>query len=360
MGQTTGGLTSIDFLEALRTAFPAFAKKGKSGHYGQHDAEEWYSHIISQLKQNQRINLGGQCYSSYDSFIDNYLSGQMVSTLRCEEEARDKLPTEIVETFVHLNCHISSSISRLRDGLLAGLTVAISKHSPSLDRCASDTKTGRITRLPIYLTCLFVRVHWNREINKQVKCNRKVTFPFELDATEFCAEVLRRKLGRPSRLRTLPASDGLRGLREDAEDRNHNRGHHGNSKWAAANHEDAAGRMVPARGFVVAWSPLAAPADMKEKSEAVVRTKEAEANLGDVKQGLIDELQLHISQDQWGNLSGKYELMGVITHLGTSADSGEYYRNVEKEGDGGLWCCYRTGEVVEVPRERIKTLAEGG
>ncbi|KAG0643134.1 hypothetical protein HOY80DRAFT_1098165 [Tuber brumale] len=276
MGQNTGGLEPIAFLEALHTAFPAFAKK---------------------------------CFSSYDSPIDKYLSGQTVSTLICEEEAWDKLPTEIVETFVNLNCHISSPTSHLLDGLLAGLTVAISKHGASLDRYASDTKTGRITRLPRYPTSLFARLHRNRKINKKVKCNRKVIFPFELDATEFCVEVLRHTLS--------PTSNGLRDLREDAEDLNRTGGHLGNRKWVAANHAYAARRMAPASESGLASSPLAGQAEGKEKGGAEAKSKEAQANIGDREQELIDELDPSISQDEGCNLSGQYELMGVITHQGT-------------------------------------------
>ncbi|KAG0135863.1 hypothetical protein HOY82DRAFT_628672 [Tuber indicum] len=127
IGLTTGLLTPNGFLEELRTSFPRFAKKGKYGHYGQQGAEEWYSHTISVLKQKQRIGLGGECFPTWDSFIDTDLSGEMVSTLRCDQETRDRPPTESVQPFVNLNCQISSSINNLRDGLLAGLTAATSK-----------------------------------------------------------------------------------------------------------------------------------------------------------------------------------------------------------------------------------------
>jgi len=44
---------------------------------------------------------------------------------------------------------------------------------------------------------------------------RKVTYPFELDATEFCSDELRSKL--------IPVRDTLRDLHKDAFDREHAR-----------------------------------------------------------------------------------------------------------------------------------------
>lgn len=149
MGQTTEGFPPMMFLGALRTAFPQFAQKGKDGQYAQQDAEECYSQIITQLRQKLKIN--GD--SSNDvSFVDKYLSGTMVSTLKCDEDAPDEPPVETTETFVNLKCHISQSINHLRDGLIAGLTEKIEKNSPTLERDAIYTKTSKITRLPKYLT----------------------------------------------------------------------------------------------------------------------------------------------------------------------------------------------------------------
>ncbi|KAG0637547.1 ubiquitin carboxyl-terminal hydrolase [Tuber brumale] len=349
MGETTGGFPPMMFLGALRTAFPQFAQKGKDGHYAQQDAEECYSQIISQLKQKLKINPGGEGSSSSVSFIDKYLSGEMVSTLKCDEETPDEPPVEIVETFVNLKCHISASINHLRDGLLSGLTETIDKHSPSLDRDASYTKTSRITRLPRYLTCHFVRFYWKREINKKAKIMRKVTFPFELDATEFCTDELRQKL--------IPVRDRLRDLRKDAQDRERTRKR---LKRSAANPDDVAGGNAGASGFGAAQSQQAAQAEEKEKSEAEARLKEAEGNLPDWEQELKDKLDPGLAQDEGCNPSGLYELMGVITHQGASADSGHYCSYVKKEGDDDLWWFFNDEKVSEVPRDKIETLAGGG
>ncbi|KAG0123937.1 hypothetical protein HOY82DRAFT_635891 [Tuber indicum] len=131
-------------------------------------------------------------------------------------------------------------------------------------------------------------------------------------------------------------------------------------KCAAANPDDIASQIVPASGFGAARSPLAAAAEGKKKGEAVAKSKEAEASLGNREQRLIGELDPSIAQGEGCNLSGLYELMGVIPHQGTSATSGHYSSYVRKEGDEDWWWRFYGEKVVEVPKDRIETLAGGG
>jgi len=71
----------------------------------------------------------------------------------------------------------------------------------------------------------------------------------------------------------------------------------------------------------------------------VAKSKETDANLGDGEQGLIDGLDPDIAQDEGCNLSGLYELMGVIIHERTSADSNHYCSYVKT---GGVKICGAT------------------
>jgi len=174
MGETTGGFPPMMFLGALRNAFPQFAQRGKDGNYAQQDAEECYSQIISQLKQRLKISTGEEGSSTSISFIDKYLSGQMISTLKCDEETPDEPPLETTETFVSLKCHISVSTNHLRDGLLSGLSEKIDKHSPSLDRDSVYTKTSLITRLPRYLTVSF----WSSVLAQLANWDSVILFAF--------------------------------------------------------------------------------------------------------------------------------------------------------------------------------------
>lgn len=66
------------------------------------------------------------------------------------------------------------------------------------------------------------------------------------------------------------------------------------------------------------------------------------------------------------NKSGLYELRGVITHQGASADSGHYTAYVKKQNNGdtrtedGKWWWFNDERVTEVEADKIETLAGGG
>jgi ubiquitin carboxyl-terminal hydrolase 14 len=70
-------------------------------------------------------------------------------------------------------------------------------------------KTSRISRLPSYLTVQFVRFFWKPERNVKSKILRKVKFPMELDATDFCTDELKNKI--------LPLKNRLRELEKERE-----------------------------------------------------------------------------------------------------------------------------------------------
>ena len=69
-------------------------------------------------------------------------------------------------------------------------------------------------------------------------------------------------------------------------------------------------------------------------------------------------------------MSGRYELRGVVTHQGASADSGHYTSYVKKSGaigengkrkaEDGKWWWFNDDKVSEVEAEKIEGLAGGG
>ena len=147
------------------------------------------------------------------NFVDKYMSGTFDSVMACDEpESLDigETPLEMTENFFKLNCHINVDTNHLHDGLTAGLHEKIEKRSESLGRDSVYTKTSRISRLPKHLAVHFVRFDWRRTTNKKAKIMRKVTFPRELDALEYCNESLREML--------IPVRDKIRDLRKEEED----------------------------------------------------------------------------------------------------------------------------------------------
>lgn len=383
MSETQEGFPPLMFLNALHATFPQFAERAKNGGYAQQDAEEAWSQIISQLRQ--KLKLKASSATSTDtsstqstkaeeiSFIDKYLAGRTSSTLTCDEaEARDagEESVESSDVFLKLDCHIEKDTSHLRDGILKGLEEKIEKNSPVLGRDAIYTKTSRISRLPKYLTVHFVRFFWRKDIRKKTKIMKKVTFPLELDVVEFCTDSLRKQL--------VPVRDKVREVRKDEEDviraRKRQKIAHKQEEDRAA---DAAKGVAPTEDKKPAKSKESAKkgedtamVDAVYKTDAEFEAEQAEQILTGKKE-LFALINPELAADEGSNKSGLYELRGVVTHQGASADSGHYTSYVKKQGaldkatgkrkeEDGKWWWFNDEKVSEVDAEKIEGLSGGG
>lgn len=274
----------------LRAAFPQFAQRSRESNVmAQQDAEECWSQILSVLRTN--VKAPGQD----KSFVDTYLTGAFTTTLSCNETS-DEATVTGTESFLKLNCHIEITTNLMRDGILAALNEKLEKQSEVLGRNATWTKTFRISRLPKYLVVHFVRFYWKRDTSKKAKILRKVRFPAELDTTEFCTDELKKK--------TLPIRDALREIRKKQEE------------------EERARKRARVQAEV----------DSKDG-----KTNGAEKNAGEMA---VDEIDLESLVDQelkadiGSNPSGLYDLVGVMTHAGSNADSG-HWQGWTKQKEGG-------------------------
>jgi ubiquitin carboxyl-terminal hydrolase 14 len=379
MSQTQEGYEPVSFVSALRAAFPQFGERSKSGAgYAQQDAEEAWSQIITQLRQKVTLKEAGDD-SKAVSFIDKYMAGEFSTTLECDEPQARELgeePTSSKEPFLKLNCHIDVATNHLRDGIMNGLTEKIEKRSALLDRDAVYTKKSLISHLPKYLTVHFVRFFWRRDVQKKAKIMRKVTFPQELDAVEFCTSDLKKAL--------IPVRDKVREIRKDEEDIERAR------KRRKRNHTVSDADIAGSFG--------ASDADKKKKQEQEKKDgkkpatsadgdvqmdegetfktdaefeAEKEASLLAAKKELNALIDPELRKDDGANQSGLYELRGVVTHQGISADSGHYTAYVKKTApvdpktgkkgeEDGNWWWFNDDKVSEVPGDKIDTLAGGG
>lgn len=368
MSRTTDDFSPYIFLDALRRTYPQFAERSRTGHgYAQQDAEEAWSNIISQVRSNLKVKDAPESDSAV-SWVDKHMALQMVETLECDDpEARERGEQPIVntETYLKLDCHIKTEINHLRDGILAGLKEGlIEKHSAALDRNATYTKTAKISRLPQYLTVHFVRFYWKRETQKKAKILRKVSFPKELDILEFCTEDLRSKL--------VPVRDRLREVIKDEEDIDRAR------KRRKTNPVSEDESSKPAQEDKKSKKDEKKPATDSDgdtametyKTDAEWEHDKAEA-LRSAKQELLKLVNEDLARDTGANQSGIYELRGVVTHQGSSADSGHYTAYVKKPGrkdpvtgklgeEDGTWWWFNDDKVSEVPGDKIETLAGGG
>ncbi|KAH8648361.1 ubiquitin carboxyl-terminal hydrolase [Xylariales sp. PMI_506] len=372
MSETQDAVVPQMFLGALRNAFPQFAERSRSGPgFAQQDAEEAWSQIISQVRQRLKLDNA----TNDDSFIDSYMSGQFSSVLECDDPAAKEAGEQLVHTkdsFLKLNCHIDSATNHLTDGIQNGLIEKIEKKSEALGREATYTRTSKISRLPKYLTVHFVRFFWKRETQKKAKIMRKVTFPHELDVVEFCDDNLKKML--------IPVRDKVREIRKDEEDierarKRRKRTNEGDAMedipggmGAKLNPKDAQG----AQGDDSKKKAEDGDVEMTEtfKTDAEIDAEKATALLTAKKElyGLIDS---DLAKDEGANHSGLYELRGVVTHQGASADSGHYTAYVKKQApidpktgqkkdEDGKWWWFNDDKVTEVTADKIETLAGGG
>ena len=386
MSETQEGFPPLIFLNALQTTFPQFAERSRTGHgYAQQDAEEAWTQILSQLRQKLKVKATlapSTLTSSAEEpkaaqeipFIDKYLAGRFSSSLTCDEPAAIEAGEEPIlseDAFLKLDCHISGATNHLRDGILTGLEEKIEKHSPTLDRDAVYTKTSRISRLPKYLTVHFIRFWWKASIRKKSKIMKKVTFPAELDVVEFCTETLRKQL--------VPVRDKVREVRKDEEDVKRARKR---QKLAHKQEEDRAADDLKAKGpadekrLVNDKAAKNKGDDDKEMTDAVYKTdaeydaERAESILA-AKKELFALIDPELAADEGSNKSGLYELRGVVTHQGASADSGHYTSYVKKQGpidhetgkrkeEDGKWWWFNDDKVSEVEAEKIESLSGGG
>ena len=387
MSETQEGFPPLMFLNALQSTFPQFAEKSKTGHgFAQQDAEEAWSQIISQLRQKLKIketSAGSHAppsetvkASNEVSFIDRYLAGQFSSTLSCDEqEAQDagEEPIESSDVFLKLDCHIEKETNHLRDGILKGLEEKIEKNSPTFGRDVTYTRTSRISRLPKYLTVHFVRFFWKKDIRKKAKIMKKVTFPVELDVVEYCTETLRKQL--------IPVRDKVREICKDEEDvvraRKRQKIAHKQEEDRAADAANATKAKGSATEKELVKDKAAetkgedtAMADAVYKTDAQFEAEQAASILA-AKKALFALINPELAADEGSNKSGLYELRGIVTHQGASADSGHYTSYVKKQGaldkatgkrkeEDGKWWWFNDDKVSEVEAEKIETLSGGG
>ena len=395
MAETQAGFPPLMFLNALRTSFPQFAQKAKNGQgYAQQDAEEAWSQILSQLRQKLKIKEAGTLRdeagtatkrSQEISFIDKYFAGKFETLVECDEPGAKEAGEEPIkgeDTFLKLDCHISSPINHLRDGILSGLEEKIEKRSPKLERDALYTKRSRIARLPKYLTVHFVRFFWKRDAQKKAKIMKKVTFPMELDVVEFCAEQLKSAL--------IPVRDKIRDVRkeeldlerarkrqkrmekQDEEDKSLKSSTSGpqerGKKTTAEN--QSSGKSTSKTSTSTSAGGDTEMLDSPRQSDAEIDAQRV-ASLVAAKKEILRLIDSTSTVDDGANHTGLYELRGVVTHQGASADSGHYTAYIKKEGlkdpstgekgeEDGKWWWFNDEKVSEVDADKISGLSGGG
>ncbi|KAF2218656.1 hypothetical protein BDZ85DRAFT_253384 [Elsinoe ampelina] len=379
MSETQEGFPPLLLLNSLRSQFPQFAQKAKDGRgFAQQDAEEAWSSIVQTLRQKLRLEGDNKTTPPRtNNWVDKYLAGTFDQTMVCDDAEAKEEPVKSQDVFFKLDCNIRGDTNHMREGVSIGLNETIEKQSPSLNREATYTKASRISRLPKYLPVHFVRFFWRRDTQKKAKIMRKVTFPMEFDIAEFCTEELRKQI--------IPVRDRIREVRKEEEDVERAKKRQKRIQKEAAD-LDALGPSEPLTKKTAAERQKEKESETKEggskkeekkngqdvemsgtetyKTDAEIDAERA-AKVLEMKKELLSVVDPELAADEASNQTGLYELCGVVTHQGGSADSGHYTAYVKKgpKKDGTVenkWWWFNDDKVSEVDAEKIETLCGGG
>lgn len=364
MGESLEPYDPTVFISMLRAVFPQFAERSRSGPgYAQQDADEAWSQILSQLRGKLKT-------ADSVSVVDKFIAGRFETSLECkdpEAKASGEVPTRSEEVFLQLSCPVTTETRDLLHSIRATLEEEIDKHSTGLDRQAKYTKKTLIARLPKYFTVHLMRFDWLNENQVKAKKMRKVTFPAEFDAIEFCTNELKEKLA-PIRDKIVEVRNAEATFMKARK----------TSKLQHEKEEDRKSEPNKSRELKEGNTTNEERKDV-EIPEAVIKTdaeRDAEeaAILLTAKKELVSLIHKNLGElikDDGVNKSGLYDLRAVVTHAGRFADSGHYTAFVKKEGvvdvvtgkrgeEDGNWWWFDDAKVTEVGSEMIKTLAGGG
>jgi len=287
-------VTPIQFVMALRQKFPRFAEM-QNGGYMQQDADECLRGILQSLSQTLTSDAGNR--------IDDLFSFNLQSSMKClENDAEEVSKSEDSQRV--LICHLGTQtepISHIYQGVALSLKEHIEKNSPTLGRNAQYEKAAAVASLPNYLIVQFARFgykkanEWAGTSDSKVKLVRNIKFSPTLDLYDIATDDLKKQLSK-GRLRVKEHEDKVmelekKKLMEEAK---------GGSSSSAAD------------------------------AEGDVEMKDAAAAVG---VEMID--------------TGYYDLVGMISHKGRTADGGHYVgwtlaRKASKKDDvkDDQWICY--------------------
>jgi ubiquitin carboxyl-terminal hydrolase 14 len=333
LDRTTTSISPMVFTNHLRTNYPVFNESTPHGnhlHYSQQDAEEFYNTLMTALSSGLR---------SVDRRIDELLGVEIEETLTCTETDMET-PITNRDRAMKIVCNIQGGagaptmINYIQEGIKLALEGTVEKNSSILGRNALWKKTQKIASLPKYLCFQFMRFFWKATPESRdhagLKCKimRKVDYPETIDVYEFCSEPIQALLKINREIEDKRLEDQLNARRALME----------NSTSTA---DESVEKAVP----------------MEEDSDELQAA--LALSLGSVEQ-TAPPSNIFAQNGLPADFTGLYELMGIVTHKGRSADSGHYIGWVRTAPESDFWWKYDDDKVSEVRTEEILLLSGGG
>ncbi|KAH8610800.1 putative Ubiquitin family Ubiquitin carboxyl terminal hydrolase [Trypanosoma vivax] len=275
----------------LIVQFPTFGELNDRGQPMQHDAQEALNALLQRVSESLPEPRKG------------LVCGRLKQTMTCKDDPEEEAPMVQEVPFLMLPCNINVTIQTLEAGLEAAFNEEVSLPSEKLAREALFTRLSRVSVLPEYLFIHLVRFSWRADIQSKVKILKPVTFPMVLDLYALCTEELKTSM-QPQRIRITEQRD----------------------------------KELERRRAAKAKTELNEEIKVDEPVNSEANTATAPAPAAGVSAG---------------NESGYYELCGVISHKGRSADSGHY---VFWGKYGTQWLIFDDAHVAQVSEEDVKRL----
>lgn len=301
LSSTTEGYQPMSFWQALQQHVPQFQEM-RDGHPAQQDAEEAWSSILSCLNLTVDGTSASGSTNGQKSWVQQYMTGE-ITTATKSIEAPEEPQTTSSESFTALKCNINAETNYLSSGIKDSLDQDIEKQSPSLGRQAQYKAISRLARLPSYLSIHEVRFFWRRDIGRKTKIMRRVKFEFELDVLDLLSDDLKQRI--------KPVNERYRAISKERRDRANIR------KRTKQHIDDEVREAKKARQEIDSSSQLRneeASIRESEESEPALRKREKEE-----LESLVDP---GLRNDVGANVTGLYELVGIVSHKGASADGG--------------------------------------
>lgn len=322
MEKSAQAVPPLEFLLALRRCAPQFAAQAREGHYMQQDAEECWGVIATALRTKlQEIGQGSRSSLSFDQ-----LFGVTLQAVLKSEETGESMEVNTKEYSMKAN--INLEVNHLGEGLKLGLRADREQRSEALGRDTVFQGDSKISKLPPNLMVQMVRFFYKQDVQQKAKILRKVTFPLVLDVYEFCTNGLKKELEAP-RLAAKEEDDRKAGLAAAAAAAKKQKIDDDSASSDATMCVDGCGNVAPV---------VVAADDHHDDDDAAAAVP---------------------SQSYGPNrLTGKYDLIGVLTHKGRSADSGHYVSWVKQ--DDGSWIQFDDDEMIPRKEEDVLALSGGG
>jgi len=306
------------FVQFFRTALPRFASRSDNGMWEQQDADEAYTEILSSLRQDASFVMDDD---EKRSVVATLFEGEFTTKTLCVE-SEEEPPLTVTEKFVKLQCFIDVDTRHINDGIKKSLEERVEKRSEKLGRNALWTKSKAMSKLPKYIPVQFVRFFWKQKTQKNAKILRRVIFPERMDVYDFCDDAAKGAIEKYRKLR-LEKEDRERERRQavslQGDDKKKESDDEAEPKGDGGG-DDGSGPME----VDGASSP---PEEERKESEPL--------------------------------LSGYYELCGIVTHKGRSANSGHYI-GYSRDTARGKWLKFDDEEVTEIKADDLKQLYGGG